>query len=61
MSQSPNAHSDLHSCWVRISRQVAQRHAVPAPHCDRWALRDAEPDDKAEIFRQLGLKLTYPG
>ena len=25
-------------------------------------LRDAEPDDKAEIFRQLGLKLTYnPG
>ncbi|HEX6526025.1 MAG TPA: hypothetical protein VF070_39335 [Streptosporangiaceae bacterium] len=25
-------------------------------------LADAEPDDKAEIFRQLGLKLTYqPG
>ncbi len=25
-------------------------------------LRDADPDDKAEIFRQLGLKLTYhPG
>ncbi len=26
------------------------------------ALVDADPDDKAEIFRQLGLKLTYhPG
>ena len=25
-------------------------------------LHDADPDDKAEIFRQLGLKLTYhPG
>ncbi len=25
-------------------------------------LNDADPDDKAEIFRQLGLKLTYlPG
>jgi site-specific DNA recombinase len=25
-------------------------------------LRDADPNDKAEIFRQLGLKLTYhPG
>ena len=25
-------------------------------------LQDADPDDKAEIFRQLGLKLTYhPG
>ncbi|HEX3960633.1 MAG TPA: hypothetical protein VHZ03_29015, partial [Trebonia sp.] len=25
-------------------------------------LADADPDDKAEIFRQLGLKLTYnPG
>lgn len=22
-------------------------------------LQDADPDDKAEIFRQLGLKLTY--
>ena len=31
---------------------------------DRFAdiarvLMDADPDDKAEIFRQLGLKLTY--
>ena len=24
-------------------------------------LHDADPDDKAEVFRQLGLKLTYPG
>ena len=25
-------------------------------------LRDADPDDKAEVFRQLGLRLTYhPG
>ena len=25
-------------------------------------LRDADPDDKAEVFRQLGLKLKYhPG
>jgi hypothetical protein len=25
-------------------------------------LRDADPDDKSEVYRQLGLKLTYhPG
>ena len=56
--------------------QVSTRPAAPRPRMteaqikaivDKLAditavLRHADPDDKAEVFRQLGLKLTYhPG
>ena len=40
-------------CRSRGAGQQSARRAV---------LQDADPDDKAEIFRQSGLKLTYhPG
>ena len=54
----------IHQTWPRPRRMTeAEIRAIVDKLADiSGVLRDAEPDDKAEIFRQLGLKLTYhPG